>query len=405
MSGFRWPDIQCEEVILACCANRSELRGTRSIVTPDATPAHHADAPARSGSRGGSRISSRQGSRADGSLSISSVRPGWRRSRHRWRRRFPARPRLYARRRGGEGLLGLLRARPWIWSSLWLLFEVEGAGESSLASADKYLGRDGWSKALRALGDDGALERSRLLDASLVAANSGFAEYRAGWFLRFHEALVPSDVERQERAGLYLALAGSPQGPSRSFALKAITRLERARSIDDTALVEALPALLDSRATSTVTGALKLLDRAARRSSPLAARVALAAARATAHESVDVQRLALAIAQRHGAGDAAVTDELAATAPLIAPSLRARVTGPDAPRAADAIVADDTLERAHRPAPRGHPPALRNRPRSGAIRPDRRPVPVLRHARRSDRPRRGSDRRRCAGAGESRSDR
>ena len=72
--------------------------------------------------------------------------------------------------------------------------------------------------------------------------------------------------------------------------------------------------------------------------------MALAAARATAHESVDVQRLALAIAQRHGEGDADVTDELAATAPLIAPSLRARVTGPDAPRAADAIVADDTLD-------------------------------------------------------------
>ena len=202
---------------------------------------------ARTGSRGGSRISSHRGSRAGWELIELFCTAGLAEITPPVAAVLPGTASMYARRRDGEGLLELLRARPWIWSSLWLLFEVEGAGESSLASADKYLGRDGWSKALRALAEDGALERSRLLDASLRAANSGFAEYRAGWFLRFHEALVPSDAERQERAGLYLALAGSPQGPSRSFALKAITRLERAGAIDDAALVEAVPALLDSR--------------------------------------------------------------------------------------------------------------------------------------------------------------
>ena len=73
-------------------------------------------------------------------------------------------------------------------------------------------------------------------------------------------------------------------------------------------------------------------------------RVAIAADRATAHKSVDVQRLALDIAQRYGATDSGVTDELAATAPLIAPSLRGRLTGPDSPLEMDAIPADDTLE-------------------------------------------------------------
>ena len=351
VSIVRRADIECEEVILACCANRSELRTARPMITPERL----------------FRIMQRrrpewlQGWFEDqfppglaGRLELVDrfCAPGLAQITRPVAAVLPGTAATHARRRDGEGLLELLRARPWIWGSLWLLFEVEGAGESSLASADKYLVRDGWSKALRALADDGVLERSRLLDASLLAANSGFAEYRAGWLLRFHDALAPTGAERQERAELYLALAGSPQGPSRSFALKAITRLERDGAVDDAALVEALPALLDARAASTATGALKVLDRTARRSPTLAVRVAIAAARATAHESVDVQRLALDIAQRYGATDSGVTDELAATAPLIAPSLRGRLNGPGLP-------ARDGRDPRRRHARRAHPPAPR----------------------------------------------
>jgi len=221
---IRRADVQREEVIVACCANRAELRSARLWVAPERL-FRIMETRRPPWLQGWFEDQFPPGLAGRMELVDRFCAPGLAQITPPVAAVLPGTASTYARRRNGEGLLELLRARPWIWGSLWLLFEVEGAGESSLASADKYLARDGWSKALRGLADDGVLDRSRLLDASLLAANSGFAEYRAGWFLRFHDALAPTDAERQARAELYLALAGSPQGPSRSFALKSITRL------------------------------------------------------------------------------------------------------------------------------------------------------------------------------------
>ncbi|MBM3676534.1 MAG: hypothetical protein FJW96_01425, partial [Actinobacteria bacterium] len=136
---------------------------------------------------------------------------------------------------------GTIRDRPWLRDAVWLLFEVEGGGESSLAAADKYSGPAGnWQSALVELAADGTLDRRRLLDASLDALDRGFAEFRAGWFLRFHQALAPTLEERASRADRYLRLLASPQGPTQSFALNAVEALEKAGCVDSAELVGGL---------------------------------------------------------------------------------------------------------------------------------------------------------------------
>src|SRR5262249_35916766 len=120
---------------------------------------------------------------------------------------------------------GLLADPQWL-EEVWRLFEIEGGGEFSLAARDKYARPEGkWETALVQLAHEGKLSRSRLLDASLDALARDFAQFRAGWFSHFHEALRPSLEERAARAERYLFLLASKIPPTVSFALHALTLL------------------------------------------------------------------------------------------------------------------------------------------------------------------------------------
>ena len=103
-------------------------------------------------------------------------------------------------------------------AEIWRLFEVEGGGETSLATHDKY--RGDWGPTFITLMNGGYLPRERLLDASLGALERDFAAFRVGWFSRFHEMLEPTVDERRcsssWRSTVSLASARSDPPTSRS---------------------------------------------------------------------------------------------------------------------------------------------------------------------------------------------
>ncbi len=192
---------------------------------------------------------------------------------------------------------------------VWRLFEVEGSGEFSLAARDKYCHADmTWETGLVALAADGTLPREQLLDASLEALERDFAQFRAGWFSRFHEALNPTLEERAERVERYLNLLASKIPPTVSFALSALAKLERANRLDGPMLVERISPALTARAKGTVDSALKLLRNAATRDPSVKATAATLAAQALSHESPEVQSASFDLIIR--CGDQ--TDELLA---------------------------------------------------------------------------------------------
>ena len=146
-------------------------------------------------------------------------------------------------------------------NEVWRVFEVEGAGETSLAAHDKYsLKAQTWSTALEKLSVEGKLPRARLLDASLAALRRDFAPFRAGWFSRFHEQLAPTPDERREREDGYVALLSSPVPATVSFAVRALLA---AGSMSDAYVDRLAPALM-SKATATVKGAIRLLPKTER---------------------------------------------------------------------------------------------------------------------------------------------
>ena len=133
---------------------------------------------------------------------------------------------------------------------VWRLFEVEGGGELSLATFDKYIGgklAGGWASALVELAADGTLSRDRLLDESLCALERDFAQFRAGWFSRFHEQLEPTLEERAVRRDQYLGLLGSSIPPTVSFAVKAIGVLDKADKLTSEDVLAHIRPVLQAR--------------------------------------------------------------------------------------------------------------------------------------------------------------
>ncbi len=211
---------------------------------------------------------------------------------------------------------------------VWRFFEVEGGGEFSLASHDKYAGGPDftWSTRLLKYVAAGRLDRARLLDVSLDALQRDFGQFRAGWYSRFHAALEPTVDEMTPRADRYLALLASSVPPTVSLAMKCLQTLDKAGAVAPGALLEALEAPLQARQKSTVTAALKMAGSAARRDPALKARAASMVTRALVAEAADVQSKALDLIEKlGGAEDASVRSELAQYVDLAAPSVRDRL--------------------------------------------------------------------------------
>jgi hypothetical protein len=210
---------------------------------------------------------------------------------------------------------------------LWRLFEIEGGGEYSLANREKYAKPEKqWCTVLVQLATEQKLPRGRLLDASLEALERDFAQFRAGWFSRFHEMLQPTLDERVARVERYLRLLASHNSPTVSFALASLKILEKAKRLSAGSVVEHIEPALGARHKSTVLTALQLLGKAVRDKPGLERQTARVATTALSHESAEAQGAALDFIQRCGdVADAELVALVQEKAEFVAPSQRRRL--------------------------------------------------------------------------------
>jgi hypothetical protein len=209
----------------------------------------------------------------------------------------------------------------------WRLFEVEGGGDLSLAACDKYCAPEhGWTQAILDLAARGVLDRNRLLDASLDALNRDFAQFRAGWFSRLHEALQPNLEERAARVGKYLDLLASPIPPTVSFAMKACKLLQAKGKLPANAFLGAVEPTLYAKSKSTAGTALKIIAALAKKEKAQASRAASLAAIGLEHESGDLQEQALLLIEGFGdPGDGTLRQDISSRLNLVSASLRPRL--------------------------------------------------------------------------------
>ena len=117
--------------------------------------------------------------------------------------------------------------------------------------------------------------RERLLDVSLAALARDFATYRAGWFSRFHESLVPTDEERAQRTDAYLGLLRSSVGPTVSMAIAALVKIDGAGRLPADDLLGRIGPVLGDGPAGTAKAALGLVGRAGGGSADRARRAAM----------------------------------------------------------------------------------------------------------------------------------
>jgi hypothetical protein len=198
------------------------------------------------------------------------------------------------------------------------LFECEGSGELSLAAYDKYVqAANTWFHAFLTMAADGAIDRSRVLAATLDALQRDFAAFRAGWFSRLHEAMKPAKTERAALRERYLDLLNSRVPATVSFAMKALTEGHKAGWFDAAKELDRLAPAFQARDKGTVDRALALARKISRESDAATrVRAAALSALALAHESPEVQSAALELT----GGDAAL---IAPYLDVLAPSVRA----------------------------------------------------------------------------------
>jgi hypothetical protein len=207
--------------------------------------------------------------------------------------------------RDANKLAAMFAADPGLRAALPRVFDVEGTGDISLSSSDKYSHPSlAWGPILLALVDDGLATRAQLLDRTLDALERDWPQYRAGWFSRFHAQLAPTDAELQPRLQRYLALCASRIAPTVTLALAVLKQLDTAAPIDGERLLDALRPVLASTVKTQVEAALKLADRAVAREPRLAPQAADVAAMGLLHEAAPVQATVLARLVRWGVDDA-----------------------------------------------------------------------------------------------------
>jgi hypothetical protein len=204
---------------------------------------------------------------------------------------------------------------------LWLVFEVEGSPEISLASLEKYHGHNDafrWSVALKQLSINGHLDRDRLLDESLNSLARDFSQYRAGWFSRFHEFMEPTVEERSRRVETYCNLLPSNVPPTVSFALKALEQVQKAGKLEPNPFLDAIGRAMRAEQKGTAKLAIRMLERLAKSKSTRTAALA-AAVPAIEHPAAEVQTAGLKLFRKFGVPDGTVLSNYVdgLTAPVI----------------------------------------------------------------------------------------
>ena len=139
-------------------------------------------------------------------------------------------------------------------TEIWRVFEVEGNRDVSLTGGEGF-----WQPTLLELEASGRLDRARMLDATLGALARDFAQHKAGFYSRLHDALKPTPTELADRATRYLDLLASRISPTVTLATRALQTIAKAGSLDAEQFVAAAPGARNVRGAAAALAVLDIL--------------------------------------------------------------------------------------------------------------------------------------------------
>ena len=183
---------------------------------------------------------------------------------------------------------------------------------------------DTWPGVVRALCEQGRLDRGAAIDACLRILLRTEAKGATPPHLTILASLEATPQEVASRRS-YVQLAGDGTGPCAKHAQRALRAAWDAGLIDTETMLDASRMVLARPEKGLVTTQLAWLDRMAKGAGDAPDDVLLVVADAFGHERTDVQERALAVVGKHiGRASPATVAELVAAAAALAPSLRGR---------------------------------------------------------------------------------
>lgn len=211
--------------------------------------------------------------------------------------------------------------------TVWRFFDVNSSQGRSLSSLDKYRTDGGWAKVIKTLAEQGHLSRDRLLRESLIALSKDFPQNSSSWFSNFHELLKPSLAERLTLTELYATLLGSSITPTVSFAVKALTVIDKSQPLPQAILVNYVPLTFVLRQKGPIIAALGLLEHGATRSPALSQQYIRTTVDALQHDALDVQMKVCDVLEKFATtGDLQLEAKLKVYAETVSSSAKKRLT-------------------------------------------------------------------------------
>ena len=210
---------------------------------------------------------------------------------------------------------------------VYRLFEIESMAFTATSfdkKAASQPGYESWTDAVAKLSKKGFLDRNRLLDASLGGLLLALNSSQLAGFRRVHERLDPQIAEIEAREAAYLNLLGTRVGHVVTFALKTLSKLEKAKKLDGPAFFEAAAGVFSLPTKGTAKKALKLGFCLARSNHDLQDACVDFVVSALGHPDSDVQELGIEFLESNDITASPVLDRLRVAAPLLNPALQRR---------------------------------------------------------------------------------
>ncbi|WP_207431523.1 DUF6493 family protein [Sabulibacter ruber] len=187
---------------------------------------------------------------------------------------------------------------------VWYFFEWD----SNVHFSNRYLSfkepavkeKAGWIDVFKMYVDQGQLDRKRVLQSAVQATTRNFNKNLSGWFADLFQKLEPTSAELLEiQESLFNALNSAHSKPVNTV-LSYFKKLADDKEFKADDFLDHVPLLLSSETKTTVTSALMVLEKLARKRPALRGRICEVALQALVHADDALQTRAAKLVQKFG---------------------------------------------------------------------------------------------------------
>lgn len=217
---------------------------------------------------------------------------------------------------------------PDMLNDVWRLFEIENQAFNTdgWRTANAPINYESWPDALVKLSDQGLLNRSRLLEASVKGLHLDIKQNQLSGFHKFHEKLKPTKEERLSLQPEYLSLLCHSIGHVVKFSLAMLGELEKDKNLDWKMFLSEVQSVFFNEAKSNAVTALKIIKRVFKNAPTLQGLALSTTLEALRHPSIDVQNMAYDLLNEHQEKlSDEIKHEISSLSNHVAESLKARL--------------------------------------------------------------------------------